>query len=64
MGFALGSLTLLVLSLATSVVHLARFDHGPGRWVWFTVHVVGVAALDRGGRSHSGMPSGSGRRSR
>jgi len=45
MGFALGSLTLLVLSLATSLVHLARFDHGPGRWVWFTVHVVGIAAL-------------------
>ena len=52
--FLVGSLVLLAFSLGTSLHHLARFHHGPGRWLWFTVHVVGLAlfavALARLGR--------------
>jgi hypothetical protein len=41
--FAGGSLALLVLTLGVSLLHLARFDHGGIRWLWFTIHVLGVA---------------------
>jgi lysylphosphatidylglycerol synthetase-like protein (DUF2156 family) len=44
-GFLLGSLTTIVLSLSVSLVHLARFDHGSSRWVWFGLHVLGTAAM-------------------
>ena len=53
--FLVGSLALLACSLGVSLLHLARFHDGPGRWVWFTVHAVGlgsfavaVATLGRG----------------
>jgi hypothetical protein len=39
----LGSLALLVVSLVASLVHLSKFDHGPGRWLWFAGHCLGVA---------------------
>ncbi|MDP9240224.1 MAG: hypothetical protein M3O55_06225, partial [Actinomycetota bacterium] len=44
-AFAAGSLVLLLSTLVTSLIHLARFDHGAGRWLWFAVHAVGIAAF-------------------
>jgi hypothetical protein len=41
--FLAGSLALLVFSLIASLVHVAAFDHGPGRWMWFASHLVGIA---------------------
>ncbi len=53
--FLIGSLALLVCTLAASLTQLSSFDHGPGRWLWFAGHAVGiavfafaVATLDRG----------------
>ena len=43
--FLVGSLALLACSLGVSLLHLARFHDGPGRWVWFTVHAVGVVSF-------------------
>jgi peptidoglycan/LPS O-acetylase OafA/YrhL len=43
--FLIGSLGLLVCTFVTSLLHLDRFDHGPVRWVWFGVHVAGLALL-------------------
>ena len=43
--FLAGSLALLVFTLAASLIHLARFDQGPVRWLWFTIHVLGIAAF-------------------
>lgn len=53
--FLTGSLALLSTTLLVSLVHLSKFDHGPGRWLWFLAHAVGIAlfalalaTLDRG----------------
>ncbi len=46
--FLIGSLALLVFSLATSLLHLERFHHGPARWLWFTLHVLGLALFSFG----------------
>ena len=41
--FLTGSLALLSFTLLASLVHLSKFDHGPGRWLWFLAHAVGIA---------------------
>jgi len=46
--FLIGSLALLALSLTTSLLHLGRFHHGPARWLWFAVHVLGLALFSFG----------------
>ena len=43
--FLVGSIVLLAGTLVASLVHLAKLDHGPGRWLWFTTHLVGLALL-------------------
>jgi hypothetical protein len=52
--FLVGSLALLAFSLGVSLRHLDRFHDGPGPWLWFTVHLLGLAlfavALARLGR--------------
>lgn len=44
-SIAAGLLVLLGLSFAVSLVHLARFDEGAARWVWFGIHGMLIAAL-------------------
>lgn len=43
--FVGGSLALLLLTLGVSLLHLDRFDQGGIRWLWFAIHVLGVAAF-------------------
>lgn len=40
-----GSVVLLVSTATTSLIHLARFDPGLSRWLWFALHAVGIVLL-------------------
>jgi hypothetical protein len=43
--FLIGSLVLVAGTLVASLLHLSRFEHGPGRWLWFASHVLAIALL-------------------
>ena len=43
--FLIGSIALLVATLSASLVHPARIDGGPTRWIWFGAHAAGIVIL-------------------
>lgn len=43
--FLVGSIALLAFTLLASLIHLAKVDHGAGRWVWFLTHALGLGLL-------------------
>jgi len=59
--FLVGSLALLVCTLAASLAHLDRFHEGPSRLLWFAAHVIGVAifAIAMATLSRGARPRGS-----
>ena len=44
-NFTLASLTLMVLVLVASVLHLDRFKMGPVTWLWFGAFTLGALAF-------------------
>ena len=55
--FLIGSAVLVAGTLVASLIHLSRFEHSPGRWLWFASHALAIAlfaaaiaTLDRGAR--------------
>ena len=59
--FLVGSLALLVCTLAASLAHLDRLHEGPSRLLWFAAHVIGVAifAIAMATLSRGARPRGS-----
>jgi hypothetical protein len=43
--FLMGSIALLAFTLLASLIHLASVSHGPGRWIWFLTHAIGLGLL-------------------